>query len=365
MQILFTVTNDLTYDQRMTRICKSLSDAGYKVYLIGVKRKKSIPVIEKGYGQKRIPVFFESKLWFYIEYNIRLFFFLLFKKADIICCIDLDTMLPVYFTSIIRKKIKVYDAHEYFSQQKEILRRPTIYKVWHFIESHFVPQFKNGYTVCGSIASEFLKLYNVDYSIIMNAPLLKPLPQQVGQQERIIIYQGAVNEARGFEFLIPAMKVINATLVIYGDGNFMNEVKALIEENKVQDKVILKGMVPPDELNKKTSDAYIGVSLVEHFGLNQYYTLGNKFFDYMHHAIPQVTANIPEYKKINDEFEIALLINDLSIHSVLKSINQLLDDEKLHFRLQQNCLKAREVYNWQNEEKKLISFYNQFDKKTK
>lgn len=357
MHIVFTVTNDLTYDQRMGRICKSLSDAGYKVDLIGVKRKNSIPIVEKVYGQKRISVFFETKLWFYIEYNIRLFFFLLIKKADVICCIDLDTMLPVYFTSIIRRKIKVYDAHEYFSQQKEILRRPGIYKVWHFIESYFVPRFKNGYTVCGSIASDFLKLYQVHYSIIMNAPILKPLQQQVPQQEKIIIYQGAVNEARGFEFLIPAMKKVNAVLIIYGDGNFMNEVKALIKENKVQDKVILKGMIPPAELNKNTSGAYIGISLVEHFGLNQYYTLGNKFFDYMHHTIPQVTANIPEYKKINDEFEIAVLIDKLSVQSVSESINQLLEDEKLYSRLQKNCIKAREVYNWQNEEKKLIEFY--------
>jgi glycosyltransferase involved in cell wall biosynthesis len=345
----------------MTRISQSLCDAGYKVDLIGVKRKKSIPLVSKDYDQKRIFVFFEKTFFFYLEYNIRLFFFLLFRKADIICCIDLDTMLPVYFSSIIRRKIKVYDAHEYFSQQKEVLRRPIVYKTWHFIERHFLPRFKNGYTVCESIAQEFLKLYKVNYAVIMNAPVLIPL-QKNNPDPGILLYQGAVNEGRAFEYLIPAMKEVNAVLVIYGDGNFMEAVKLLIAQNEVQDKVILKGMIPPDELNKKTSDAYIGISLVERFGLSQLYTLGNKFFDYMHHGVPQVSINIPEYKRINDQYEIAVLIGDLSEQTISRSINFLLNNKEFYFRLQQNCMKAREVYNWQNEEKKLITFYKNLER---
>ena len=49
-----------------------------------------------------------------------------------------------------------------------------------------------------------------------------------------IIYQGAVNEGRSFETLIPAMKEVNARLIICGNGNFFNQVKQLIAENKVE-----------------------------------------------------------------------------------------------------------------------------------
>jgi len=34
-----------------------------------------------------------------------------------------------------------------------------------------------------------------------------------------------------------------------------------------------------------------------------------------------------------------------------------LNDESLYNRLKQNCLEAKEILNWENEEKKLIAFY--------
>ncbi|NJO25904.1 MAG: hypothetical protein HC867_09330 [Bacteroidia bacterium] len=71
---------------------------------------------------------------FYAEYNVRLFFFLFFKKADALCAIDLDTILPCFLVSKLRRVKRIYDAHEYFTQMDEVISRPGIYKVWHWIE---------------------------------------------------------------------------------------------------------------------------------------------------------------------------------------------------------------------------------------
>jgi hypothetical protein len=67
--------------------------------------------------------------------------------------------------------------------------------------------------------------------------------------------------------------------------------------------------------------------------------------------------NFPEYKKINDEYEVAVLIDDLQITTIADAVNKLLKDEMLYTTLQQNCLKARQVLNWRKEEKKLLEFY--------
>jgi hypothetical protein len=64
-----------------------------------------------------------------------------------------------------------------------------------------------------------------------------------------------------------------------------------------------------------------------------------------------------EYKRINEEYEVAVLINDLSISSVANSLHFLLNNKEVYLRLQKNCIRAREIFNWQNEEKKLIRFY--------
>ena len=355
--ILFTVTTDLTYDQRMIRICSSLVQAGYKVTLVGRKMKNSIPLNEKSFKQKRINCLFEKGKLFYAEYNIRLFFFLLFKKMDCIGAIDLDTILPCYFISRIKKTKRVYDAHELFCEMKEIVTRPVIYKVWKKIEQFTVPKFRAGYTVNQFIAAEFKKMYGVDYEVIRNIAVLRQLPE-VEKKEKFILYQGAVNEGRSFETLIPAMKEVDCKLVICGDGNFMQQAQLLVKENNLQQKVIFKGKITPEELRTITSQSYIGVTLFENKGLSNYYSLANRFFDYLHAGIPQLCVDYPVYKEINEQQPVAALVNDISSVNIAFQLNNLLHNEVVYNKLQQNCISVRETLNWQAEEKKLFDFYN-------
>ena len=70
------------------------------------------------------------------------------------------------------------------------------------------------------------------------------------------------------------------------------------------------GYVIPHELKQITPTAYIAVTLFEQTGLNQYYSLSNRFFDYIMAAVPQVCVDYPEYKTINDKYNIALMIDD-------------------------------------------------------
>ena len=356
MIIYFIVTNDLSYDQRMIRIATSLSNAGYTIKLVGRELKSSIPLQQQPFSQKRIMCLFEKGKLFYGEYNIRVFFYLLFKKIGCICAIDLDTILPCYFISGIKKIPRVYDAHELFCGMKEVVSRPNIYKAWKKIEKYLVPKFLNGYTVSKPIADEFEKMYKVKYEVIRNVTLKKDI-EIPEKKDKYVLYQGAVNEGRSFETIIPAVKFVNAPLIICGDGNFLNQAKHLVSENELNDKIIFKGYLPPEELQNYTLNAWIGINLLDIKGLNNFYSLANRFFDYMHAAVPQLCIDLPAYREINEQFEIAVLISDLSPENIAKQTNILLEDEDLYQRLQQNCMRAKEIFNWQNEEKKLISFY--------
>ena len=110
-RIYLTVTNDLTYDQRMNRICSSLASAGYAVTLVGRKKRGSAPLQDKPFQQKRLFCFFEKGKLFYLEYNLRLLLFLLFQRFNIVCAIDLDTIMPCLISARLRGKKIVYDAH--------------------------------------------------------------------------------------------------------------------------------------------------------------------------------------------------------------------------------------------------------------
>ncbi len=361
-RIICTVTNSLSYDQRMQRICTSLAANGFEVLLVG-RKQPNMPALETfNFSQKRISCFCNKGFAFYAEFSLRLFFFLLFTKADVYCAIDLDTILPNYFASAIKGKKRVYDAHELFTEQKEIVTRKRVHQFWLAIEKFAVPKYIHGYTVNFFIKEEFKRRYGMNYEVIRNLPRTDwQLPvgswQQPNSQTPTIIYQGAVNEGRSFETLIPAMKSVNAQLLICGEGNFFEQVKQLIKENGMENKVTLRGYVSPKALKTITPTASFGLTLFENTGLNQYYSLSNRFFDYIMAGIPQVCVGYPEYKVINDEFDIALLINNTQVETIATALNQLLADSVLYERLKLNTQKARQYLNWGNEEKKLIEFW--------
>lgn len=340
----------------MHRICTSLAENNYAVTLVGRELTSSLPVSEKQFNQKRISCWFNKGKLFYAEYNLRLFFFLLPKKMDAICAIDLDTILPCLYISKWKKITRIYDAHELFTGLKEVATRPVILKIWSLIERKYVPKYKWGYTVSEEIAKEFNRRYGVIYQTIRNVPLSRALENNM-ITEKFLLYQGAVNEARGFEQLIPAMQWINSRLIICGDGNFMLQLKKLVAEYKVENKVEMTGMLSPDELWCYAQKAYIAVAVPENEGLNQYLALPNKFFDYINAGLPQVTVNYPEYQKLNKQFDVAVLLEELTPKRIAEALNNLLSDDVLYNRLRQNCLKARLELNWQQEEKKLLSFY--------
>jgi glycosyltransferase involved in cell wall biosynthesis len=390
-RIYFTVTNDLVYDQRMIRICRSLAAGGYSVVLVGRRLADSPPLNDEPFEQIRLRCLLRKGKGFYLEYNLRLLLFLWFRRMDAICAIDLDTILPCLWVSRRKDIPRIYDAHELFTEMKEVIARPRIKAIWDRIERYAVPQFALGSTVSRSIVEEFRRRYGVDYELIRNLPLPDSRPQSLSpatgttdspptasketrpspagikdsfsttqntpRQDRYILYQGAVNEARGLESLIAAMRHVDSRLLICGAGNLMDHCLRLTAQYGLAEKIIFRGMVDPAELRQITNNAYIGVNLIEAFGLNQYYSLANKFFDYIQAGVPQLTMDFPEYRLVHDRYPIGLLIPDTDEKKIAAALNNLLADDVLYGMFKDNCQQARQVYNWREEEKNLLRFY--------
>jgi len=345
----------------MQRICSSLATQGYEVCLVGRKKRTSPAIANAEYVQKRLFCFSEKGFLFYAEYNIRLFFFLLFQPAELVCAIDLDTILPVYLATVLRRKKRVYDAHELFTEQAEVISRPAIHRFWEGLAQRLVPQFPDGYTVNAAIRDELRNRYGVSYNVIRNLPVMTGpdtrnrlhMPVQP-----FIICQGAVNEGRCFETLIPAMKYVEATLMIYGEGNFSEQARDLIRKYHLEERVLLPGAVPPPRLRQITPSALFGITLFERTGLNQYLSLSNKFFDYIMAGIPQICCDYPEYALINSAHPVALLVEDTSVETLATAMNKLLRDSVLYNTLRANCSSAAQVFNWNAEKEKLLAFYD-------
>lgn len=356
--LVFTVTNDLTYDQRMDRICSALAENGFRCTLVGRKQKKSISLESKNYEQIRLNCRFEKGKLFYFEYNFRLLIFLLTHRFDIYCAIDLDSILPVYLIASSKKKPWVYDAHEFFSEMQEIVTRPIIHRLWLGLEKFIMKQVKHAYTISKGYARLFKERYGVDFEVIRNVPKFKICSHVEQTSDRFIIYQGVLNVGRGLEESIAAMQQIEGcTYRIYGEGPNKSALITLTNKLDLTDRVKFMGALKPEDLRQQTEQAWIGLTLFSDQGLHHHYSLANRFFDYLHAGIPQIAMNYPEYARFNYEYGIAVLIDAITPDSIAFAINSLMFDSVFYDRLKESTSFAATSNCWENESQKLIQFY--------
>jgi len=133
----------------------------------------------------------------------------------------------------------------------------------------------------------------------------------------------------------------------------------LVEWYGLAEKIVFKGSVLPGELKAITRSAWCGVTLFDRRGISNYYSLANRFFDYMEAGIPQLAMNYPAYRQINNCYPIAVLIDEPGIREIADGLNELLNNTELYHHLSEGCKEARLRYNWQEEEKILIRYYHQ------
>ena len=363
---IVSVTNDLYTDQRVHKVCTFLHAQGYQVTLFGRKRKSSLPLSKRIYSTKRMKLMFETGAKFYAAYNLRLFFFLLFRKADVLVANDLDTLLANHMAAKFKRNCRlVYDSHEYFTEVPELINRPKVQKIWLRIERKIFPKLKEVYTVNNSIADIYKNLYDKEIKVVRNiSPLWehKDLASKrdlsIPENKKLIILQGAgINIDRGAEEAVEAMTKIDAVLMIVGDGDVLPQLKNRVAELKISDKVIFYGKKPYDVMMNYTHYADIGLTLDKTTNLNYKLSLPNKVFDYMHTYTPIVATNIKEVVSVIERNEIGEVVEPLNVDSLADCINNLLNDESKLNRYRENCKQAATKENWEEETKVLAQIY--------
>ena len=155
--------------------------------------------------------------------------------------------------------------------------------------------------------------------------------------------------------------VEGAQFWLAGEGDLSQELRTLTQEYGVGEKVKFLGYVLPKDLPALSQTAHAGINLLENKGLSYYYSLANKTFDYIQANLPAIHIGFPEYQKVNAMYEVAILVPDLQVETLVEAIQKLLHDTALYQRLQANCGLAAEVFHWEHEEQKLLAFFKKIE----
>ena len=363
-RIIVSVTNDLVSDNRVHKVCNTLHNIGLEVLLVGRKHPKSLPVDKRLYEVKRFDLLFHKGPQFYAAYNFRLFVFLLFSKFDLLLSNDLDTLAANFLASKIKKKPLVYDSHEYFTEVPELIDRPKVKKIWEWLESKMLPKIKTAYTVCNSIAEVYREKYRTPFKVVRNIPVSSKISfekKSLENDEKIILYQGALNIGRGLQQAIFAMKFIeNARLIIAGDGDIKTDLENLTIKENLQNKVEFTGRLPIEELSKLTPQADLGLSIEEDLGLNYRFALPNKLFDYIQAQVPVLITNLPEMAAIVNQYKIGEITDSLEPTHLAEKIKNALNNQEKRKVWAENLKLAAKELTWENEQKVLQGVFEAF-----
>ena len=355
-KIIVSVTNDLTCDQRVDRVCRTLSGMGFGVLLAGRRLPGSLPPGHRPYATLRMHLFFRKGPLFYAEYNLRLFFLLLNRQPDLLLANDLDTLAANRLAGQFLRIPVIYDSHEYFTEVPELTHRPRVKKTWEWLEKRVVPGVAAAYTVCQSIADIYTVKYGIPFRVVRNLPApeipangsASPLPGSV--KPPFIIYQGALNVGRGLEQAIRAMAFLpEVTLLIAGRGDREEELRQQAASSPSA-RIVFAGRLSPEELQPLTRHAALGFSLEEELGLNYRYALPNKLFDYIRARIPVIVSDLPEMAHSVHRYDIGMIAPSSEPQILADLFRKALFDPELRKKWHQNLEIAARELTWSKEE---------------
>lgn len=317
--IIMAVTNDLVTDQRVDRSCRALTEAGYRVTLVGRRLCSGVALAPLPYRTERMRLLFRRSALFYGEYNLRLFLRLFFSRADAFYANDTDTLLACCWAARLRRKKLIFDAHELFPEVPELVNRPKVRKVWCWVERQCLPHVDMAFTVCQSVAEEYASRYGVEMSVVRNLPdwskeeirgndASENAADAITLPPRTILYQGAVNVGRGVQELIDAMEFLpECHFVVAGNGDLLDALRQYAQEKPWHDRVTFLGRVVPQRLRALTVQATLGVCLLEDLGLNYRYALPNRIADFAQAGVPMLATDFCEIRRIIEAYHIGTL----------------------------------------------------------
>ncbi|RIN90972.1 glycosyltransferase [Mammaliicoccus sciuri] len=290
------------------------------------------------------------------------------QNADIYHANDLNTLPQAIVCSKLRLKPKplIYDSHEVQSDRTGYNPK-TIKRIESFmlkfvdqmiVENHTRAKYNEDiYGFYPKTLYNYSEKYNIEEKPQIN------LHKKIGinEDEKILLYQGGLQQGRGLELLIEAMDEIEeGHLLFIGGGKLTQTLKEQAEASKQADRIHFLDKVPFQELPSYTREAYLGFQVLQNICFNHYSASSNKLFEYMMAHVPVVSCDFPEIKKVVEETHTGLVVDSHNASEIANAVNQLVKDTSLRNQLSENTKQAKEIYNWNNEKSKLLEVYNQF-----
>jgi len=344
-------------DSRIVSLHRSLTSDGWIVNIISFDwfSGDHIP-------RDKFPVYKlnkKSPLRFYPKFLFLLFKELIKSKTDIYLAEEIYSLPLCHLVARFRGKKLYYNSRELFAFLGGLRNKSKIQAFFAFLERFYIN--KNDFVLTtGEMDSEFLKHhYGTENTIVIrNIPSYrKPrniidLKKELGvsADSIILLYQGMILEGRGISLIYDLMLLSEKLVfVLVGDGPFRQKFEMEAQELKIDDRVFFLGMKSQEELYEYTAGADFGCALIENISVSYYHALPNKLFEYIMAEIPVISCDLPQMKRIIEEYETGIAVNLENKQQAISEIMQFIERNGRNDYYRKKAAEASKVLNWETE----------------
>jgi glycosyltransferase involved in cell wall biosynthesis len=281
---------------------------------------------------------------------------------DVLVANDFDTL---WFAVTFKKKhprtLLIYDSHElwvetaYFRNFINRAKRPLV----KWLEKAYLRRVNLLITVNEEIAAELKSRYkpNCQVAVIRNIPQTRPMEPpafnirtqfKIPPSQLILLYVGGIRPDRGIEIMLQAAPRLscNYAMLFLGDGD-----PNIIAEIQAKQKCYYHKAVLPHQVNPLIRQCSIGVCPYLPTCKNNYYSLPNKFWEFLKAGLPVYASALPAMKRLIDAYKIGHTYEPGSADSFIN--NLALFNDLSHYA--PNVAKINAENNYETEKAKYVN----------
>lgn len=286
-------------------------------------------------------------------------------KADFYLANDWH-MLPVARRLAHEQRARfAYDTHEYAVE--EYRYRPdfltTKVPMVRAIEARGLREAAITTAVSEGIARDMAALHGVSKVPVevRNVPdRVADLPEPLPTRGRMRVYfHGIITFDRGLEECIRSVPLWRPEFVFQMRGpirpEFMPVLKATIVEAGAWGRVEILPEVPMVDLIRAAAQADIGISTPPSTSKHNIYALPNKFFEYIQAGLAMCVADLPDMRRIMDNYNLGIPISSVTPEAIAEAVNKF--QPELVDIYKSNARKAAAELNWGVEQKRFVQLY--------
>jgi glycosyltransferase involved in cell wall biosynthesis len=379
-KVVMVLMGELRFDGRVKKEIHSLEKYGYEVEIITMPKASEGKIDDL--DVKRHEIVLRTRevihgkigvLIKFIEFTFRTIYRIIKTKPDVIHAHDLPALLPSYIAKIYTNAPLIYDSHELYTEQGSTFSDNIF---WKKLEKFLLQKCDGVIAANESRADVMFTEYGSPHRpvAIYNCPQLLTnnhisghnlLHEFIGdekQKNKIILYTGIISEHRHYEDMIIAAKYLkqNIKIVIlgYSSPEYLDELKKIVIEYEVGDKIFFHPSVPHSQIISYSQSADLGIVFYQNSSRNNYLCAPNKLFDFLMVGVPVLFNDLAGIREIADMAEIGKMVNPTDPQEIAQAANEILSDEDYYKQLQTNaCALAKDGYNWETQELKLLELY--------